>query len=195
MRIIGNPSRTNKDEKTPYSKHRETLRKDFNFRCGYCDVCEGTEGLDNFEIDHFRPIHKKAYPHLKDHYSNLVYSCKTCNRGKSSRWKEEYVDPCNQNYDDNFHRNIYGKIFPTTDNGKIMWKDLKFYLLKRKFCWQISQLIYLIHTLESLKKEYSLPENIFIELEGKYKELEIYLSKLILIKHCQTDPLYLLCQN
>ncbi|WP_115712807.1 HNH endonuclease [Legionella sainthelensi] len=61
------------------------LREEFQFACGYCHTREGEfGGVKNFEIDHYTPVSVAA--NLTNEYSNLIYSCRTCNRAKSDFW-------------------------------------------------------------------------------------------------------------
>lgn len=169
---------------------RVELRKDFNYSCGYCDCHESSEGAENFEIDHFKPKNKKAFPNLKNEYSNLVYSCKTCNRAKSSKWKDDtYVDPCDNTYCSNFQRNDRGKIFPNSNSGSEMWKDFKLYLLKRKYNWQLSQINNLLSELENLKEMGKISEEFLFELEKRYSELYYYLGVVDRVKKQSKKPI------
>jgi hypothetical protein len=58
--------------------HRRAIKEHFNCQCVYCGL---TYELDQLTLDHVRP---KAYggPNLT---SNLVPSCKECNRCKGSQ--------------------------------------------------------------------------------------------------------------
>lgn len=191
LRIVKNPTRSySGPELNNHRDYINFLRKDFNYRCGYCDVCEPTEGKENFEIDHFIPIAVK--PELKTKYSNLIYSCKTCNRSK--REKTIDLNPIENDYEEHFCRCQYGKILPITDVGEDTWKKLKFYLLKRKYSWQISKLIYLQQKLLRLKINLD-PNAIkeFEEFETSYNELMTYIGEIMIKKNTLLDdPEYIL---
>jgi HNH endonuclease len=86
-----------------YARYRACLRKDFSFRCAYCQSHETEIGsgraYGGFEIDHFRP--KIQFRALRTRYDNLFWSCAECNRAKGDTWpsREEiekeyrFVDP------------------------------------------------------------------------------------------------------
>ena len=69
--------RQNVVSKSDYKDYRQELREDFCCICGYCGKSEKIT-KNAFEIDHFMP--KSVAPELEKEYSNLVYSCYTCNR-------------------------------------------------------------------------------------------------------------------
>ncbi|NOT62619.1 MAG: HNH endonuclease [Acidobacteria bacterium] len=60
---------------------RDTVRRAYHFRCGYCGVHENEVGSE-LEIDHFCPLAAGG----SDELSNLVYCCSACNRHKSDYW-------------------------------------------------------------------------------------------------------------
>jgi hypothetical protein len=76
-----------------YIQFRERLRREFDYRCGYCGVAEtilaphGTEGTGLMAIDNFRPLSR--FPSLADTVENLVYCCRFCNRSKASWWSDD----------------------------------------------------------------------------------------------------------
>lgn len=59
--------------------YREPLRTLFRDKCAFCE--DKVDPLEGF-IDHFRPV--SAYPELAQQWSNLYYSCPTCNAYKGS---------------------------------------------------------------------------------------------------------------
>lgn len=64
---------------------RQYVREDFRATCGYCLLEEKwAAGLDNFELDHFRP--KSLFPQLAMNFYNLYWSCHVCNRVKHDQW-------------------------------------------------------------------------------------------------------------
>lgn len=133
-----------------YSEYRQDLRKDFVFRCGYCSKIEilTTTG---FEIDHFVPqtIDKSR----ECDYSNLVYSCFTCNRKKGAKWPTKsaqlcndgvigFVDPVSKEFDEHLGRNESGEIIYYSELGKYMVEDVfKFPFRPMKLIWKLSLLI------------------------------------------------------
>lgn len=62
-------------------QNRETIRRAYNYSCGYCGVRE-EEAASELEIDHFQP---RSEGGGKD-VANLVYCCTTCNRLKGNFW-------------------------------------------------------------------------------------------------------------
>lgn len=94
-----------------YTTYKQYLRKDFEYRCAYCDVHENEYGgLHNFHVDHFRPHSVPRFLNLKTSYTNLLYSCGVCNRHKSNDWPSDdplidghgYLDPCEHDYEHHF---------------------------------------------------------------------------------------------
>jgi hypothetical protein len=66
-----------------YADYREELRIDFWFSCAYCSITE-IEALGiGFQIDHYEPVDDR--PDLENEYTNLMYSCQTCNGHKNAR--------------------------------------------------------------------------------------------------------------
>jgi hypothetical protein len=64
-----------------YHKYQDVLRFDFCYACAYCSITEIEATGIGFEIDHYNP--KDNFPQLKSDYSNLMWSCRICNRYKS----------------------------------------------------------------------------------------------------------------
>jgi uncharacterized protein (TIGR02646 family) len=89
-----------------YRKYRPCLRLDFEFRCAYClsheaEVAPGAS-FGGFEIDHFKPAHRREFRSLRNRYSNLFWTCHACNRAKKGTWPSDaeqqagyrFLDPC-----------------------------------------------------------------------------------------------------
>ncbi|MBI3884268.1 MAG: HNH endonuclease [Opitutae bacterium] len=86
-----------------YGRFRAEISEDCQYRCVYCDTHQtDIGGSPTMELDHLRPESKFA--RLADDPSNLVYSCRSCNRLKRDDWpageheccwvdKEGYVHP------------------------------------------------------------------------------------------------------
>ena len=71
--------------KTEYQQHKPTLRKQFSYRCAYCETRESElGGSRSFGIDHYKP--KNKFPHLINVLDNLLYVCNECNSYKGSYW-------------------------------------------------------------------------------------------------------------
>lgn len=68
-------------QKKDYHKYQDVLRFDFYYACAYCSITEIEATGIGFEIDHYFP--KEKFPSLKSDYSNLMWSCRICNRYKS----------------------------------------------------------------------------------------------------------------
>ncbi|EIM35490.1 hypothetical protein PGS1_14166, partial [Enterobacter cloacae subsp. cloacae GS1] len=96
-----------------------------------------------FHIDHFAP--KSKFKHLENEYSNLVYSCPTCNIAKSNDWcgptenerifnNVGYIEPCDEVYATSFYRDSSGKIKYQEGNlaAKYMYHKLKFGLKRHE---------------------------------------------------------------
>ncbi|AWN64921.1 HNH endonuclease [Lactococcus lactis subsp. lactis] len=162
-----------------YKKYRNYLREDFHRRCGYCSKPESltTKG---FEIDHFVPI--KIDENRKTLYDNLVYSCFTCNRKKSSKWPTEdanvlnngevgFVDPASNDYELHLGRKATGEIEYYTPVGQYMSESVfKFNVRPIKIIWKLDSLI---------EKQDKLSEKIST---GNFSEKEA----LLLAKICCT---------
>lgn len=157
MRIHGSAKitrHTNIDDRR-YEQYENELREDFHHMCGYCGKSEAVT-KKGFEIDHFVP--QRLDKTLRDVYSNLVYSCFTCNRKKGKKWPTEdpglhndgqigFVDPGCDDYDNHLGRDDQGKIIAYTPLGEYMseqvfkfgerptdtiWKAMKILELKQK---------------------------------------------------------------
>ncbi len=140
--------RTNPKTVIDYHKHKEDLREDFNFRCGYCDDHDYFR-LTEYQIDHFVPRTQLVNIKLAD-YFNLVYACRSCNRAKWNKWptgnerisnngKEGFIDPCDAEYDKQFSRNKRGEIVPETPLGRWMWIALNLGNPVHSVIWKLEQ--------------------------------------------------------
>ena len=92
-----------------YTKYKPLLRKDFYYRCAYCQHHERTIGqVASMSVDHFRP--KSLFPHLRVEYTNLYYCCGECNTYKNNKWPSQeqldeghcFVDVCAHEWNDHF---------------------------------------------------------------------------------------------
>lgn len=135
--------------KKNYQSYRTDLAADFHHRCGYCDVRDIYSKM-SFEIDHFVP--KGMDKDIADNdYSNLVYSCRSCNNAKRRKWPSNnpklpndthvgWVDPCSSDYEKHLGRDDMGYIVPLTEVGTWMHKNLKLGQSKHQVLWNIEQL-------------------------------------------------------
>ena len=79
-------------------------------------------------------------------YSNLVYSCRSCNNAKRKKW------PTGKE-----HIHNDGKIIPVTPLGKWMYDELKLHKRQHQILWNIEQLD---ETLKALKPFIDFPESL-----------------------------------
>lgn len=149
-----NPKRTyDGPRKRNYRQYRTRLREDFNRRCGYSDVSEHfLFDTSLFHIDHFRPKAQSKFPHLETEYTNLVYCSCYVNRCKKDDWHGDdkisfvedkgYLDPCEVDYNEHFHRNDKGEILPNEESpvAKYMYKRLKLYLKRYGIFWTLERI-------------------------------------------------------
>lgn len=74
-----------------YESYRDWLRDEFEFRCVYCLHREQWYGrATTFHIDHHIPV--VDAPQLTLEYTNLLYTCATCNTAKNDT--RDLPDPC-----------------------------------------------------------------------------------------------------
>lgn len=170
-----------------YREHKNSLKADYKNRCGYCGDVDQWRFIW-FEIDHFVP--QKFLVNLKDtDYSNLVYSCRSCNNSKRAKWPTEnenihhsndkgFIDPCDEDYNKQFERDDIGRIFPRSKLGQWKYNALKLYKPQHEIIWNIEQLQLLI---TEIKEELKLsPSNMDLKdrLIVTYEKFEDYLTKL-----------------
>ncbi len=133
---------------TSYHEFKPFLREDFHERCGYCgdhDFFRDTF----YEIDHFVP--RTLAPEREKDYSNLVYSCRTCNNSKRKKWPtkmvdkpnngtEGWIDPCDNEYFKQFERLSDGSIKSRSILGQWMWTELSLGNPIHRLKWSLEQL-------------------------------------------------------
>jgi hypothetical protein len=97
------------NKRNGYQGFRKPVREDFRSTCAYCLLEEKwAAGVENFEIDHFRPQSK--FPNLSMNFYNLYWACHVCNRTKGIQWPAPklrgveitFVDLCAESFDDHF---------------------------------------------------------------------------------------------
>lgn len=151
-----------------YQDHKPNLRIDFNKECGYCGSHDRWRDT-YFEVDHFIPkdFFEKNSNIKETDYFNLVYSCRKCNNSKRAKWPSQsetifndgkigFIDPCDTEYDNLFHRNRKGQIVCNSDLARWIYKELKFGERERQLelIWNLNRLRVLIMNLETeLKKK------------------------------------------
>lgn len=173
-----NPKRTKQITLSKYTLYKAALSKDFFCCCGYCGTHHVYYGSGKcFHIDHFAP--KSKFKNLENDYSNLVYSCPTCNIAKSNDWcgsnENEltsngigYIDPCDDHYSKAFYRDSSGKIRYEDGNlpAKYMYNKLKFGLKRHEIFWLAEYFYELVPRLS--KKLQDIPVNDPLHEELKY---------------------------
>lgn len=94
------------------------LRDEFAFRCVYCLIREVWYPA-SFHIDHFLPT---VYnPELELEYSNLIYSCASCNARKQDLL---LPDPTKVLLDQNLHVLSDGTLEPLTSETRLLVRRL-----------------------------------------------------------------------
>ena len=158
-----------RDIKTAVKSHRDhkpNLRIDFKERCGYCN-CSDAWKLTYYEVDHFIP---EAILTIKSNtdYSNLVYSCRSCNNAKRKKWPsgdenvpnsndEGWIEPCDDNYKEQFSRTNTGEIRYETPLGKWMFYALKLNKPQHQIIFNLEELRTAITELENLNMTINNP--------------------------------------
>ncbi len=190
MRIHGEVNitrRTQVDHESDYHKYEGALSEDFGHICGYCGKSEMVT-RKGFEIDHFVPV--RIASDRETDYSNLVYSCFTCNRKKSRKWPTEdkdmnhngkvgFIDPATTQYDEHLGRTELGDIVGLTDVGIYMCdKGFKFSVRPIREIWTCTKILEkqtaLEKRLESMTPEESRE---YIVINQQIKELYSILFK------------------
>ena len=150
--------RRNPTTVTNYQDYKSELREDFQERCGYCNDWDYFR-MTYYEVDHFVPRHLLKTIKITD-YSNLVYSCRSCNNTKRAKWptgNEQkhndgtvgFMDPCCDGYAEQFVRNDDGSIAPRTKLGQWMFKALNLSNPSHRIIWQLTALRFKISELQA----------------------------------------------
>ena len=169
-----------------YHEYKPLLREDFHERCGYCGDHEFFR--DTFyEIDHFVP--KKLAPEREKDYSNLIYSCRTCNNSKRAKWptkladkpnngNEGWIDPCNIEYSKQFERLSDGSVKSKTGLGLWMWRELSLGNPIHRLKWSLEQLRVELNRAVSLNISDVEEGKQIMTLFSRYMKLEEQLKGL-----------------
>lgn len=135
-------------QRKQYRGYKADLKEDFHNICGYCgknfDII-----TSEVQIDHIVP--KKKYPGLEHEYTNLVYSCRVCNRNKSDDWPLDrsdihndgtngYIDPASTDYDLALERDVGGNIVAKNPVGMYMHDKLNFGFRRLDICWVLEKI-------------------------------------------------------
>lgn len=185
-RVHGNKKllrRTDIVPKKNYREYEKDLRKDFQDTCGYCGKIVEVSKSD-FEIDHFIP--KSLAKNKINDYSNLVYSCKQCNRKKSNKWPtqdvnlshneiEGFVDPVLDEYDEHLERTVEGDIIGRTELGNYMVSAFSFDKRPMREIWRLINLSLerdrLLKADSSDFESFKCWQNIALEIEDLLKKM------------------------
>lgn len=164
------------------SKYKTFLREDFKQRCGYCgDHDFFRESF--YEVDHFVPI-TQLKTISKTDYTNLVYSCRSCNNFKRSKWptqnehihndgKKGFIDPCDLEYPNQFTRLSDGSIYPKTELGSWMWSALNLANPVHRIKWKLEEIKNIIKILRNIVDDTSIDDlKIINEMYSVYMDLE-----------------------
>ena len=96
---------------------RETLRRQYQFRCGYCGTSEVDVGAE-LEVDHYQPRSTGG----SDNFFNLVYCCPACNRFKGNYWNPysplRILHPRRDNPAEHLQESKDGLLIPLTETGR-----------------------------------------------------------------------------
>lgn len=163
-----------------HRNHKADLKIDFHSRCGYCDSPDSWK-ITYYEIDHFIP-EKILTIKTRTDYSNLVYSCRSCNNAKRKQWptndenipnanNEGFVDPCDDSYNSHFKRQTSGEIKYITKLGKWMYFAMKLHKPQHQILWNIEALREMIKEIEKLNNKLnSHPEvqNLLLETYRRF---------------------------
>lgn len=172
------PQRTYTGHKyASYRSYKKFLVKDFKNKCGYTNCYDAWfGGVKTFQIDHFKA--KSLYPLLETEYSNLVYCCSYVNRAKSNL-DTPMLDPCDDDYNEYFYRNLDGAIQPIdgSDIASRMYKDLKLYLIRYSLIWRLERLEESMLKLKILIRATKSQDaiDLMAEVSMKYDDYKRYL--------------------
>lgn len=175
------PARTCTKVYTNYRKYKPYLRNDFKEKCGYVNCSDfWFGGSRTFHVDHFKP--KSKFPELETTYSNLVYCCSYVNILKTDD-ENEYLDPCEVDYNQHFERDNDGNIFPKLKSPKAnyMYGKLKLYLRRYQVIWMLDELGEKIYELgEIIEANAKVSKDIidtYTELNLKFHKYRRFLSQ------------------
>lgn len=175
------PKRTCVKTYANYRSFKPYLRTDFKMKCGYTDCSDfWFGGSKTFHIDHFKP--KSKFPKLETSYSNLVYCCSYVNILKSDD-ENEYLDPCNVNYNEHFERDNDGNIFAKKESATAVYmhKTLKMFLKRYQIIWMLDKLIEKIDLLgDVIEKNPNISDDIrneYVNLNLEFHKYRKFLSK------------------
>lgn len=182
------PVRTCEKVYACYRSYKKYLKEDFNSRCGYCDGRDKFNGgFKVYHIDHFAP--QKKFPDLECSYSNLIYSCPSCNLAKGDHWvsdsseqsvldEEGFVDPCDSLYEELFARNENGEVYPKNKLGEYIHRKLRLGLKRHSVVWTLDRLDKIIAQVELLLAEEE-KEDLSSGLLNLYRSYKHYMDYMM----------------
>jgi hypothetical protein len=167
-----------------HQEHKSDLKVDFRSYCGYCH-CHDRYRDAFFEVDHFIPqdfIKLSGKISLTD-YVNLVYSCRSCNNAKRSKWPsqnetifhfndEGFIDPCDDDYSKQFYRCGRGRIYPKTQLGLWMYYAFKFHIREREIelVWQLERLHNALQLLKKKQDKHAINSVMWTSIQNQLKD-------------------------
>lgn len=173
------PCRTCVKAYANYRSYKPFLAQDFFHKCGYTDCSDfWFGGINNFHIDHFIPWKKyPRNPSLKTNYQNLVYCCSYVNILKSDDIGN-YIDPCNEDYNNHFERNKFGTIIPITVDAVYMHKKMRMYLSRYRIIWMLDKIEEKMSRLRLIieKTGNTKAKDLYIDLSFEYDNYKKYLK-------------------
>lgn len=185
----GNKWITNKTNK----KH---LAVDFNHRCAYCDDWDYFNGeYRAYHVEHFAP--KEKFPELKYTYTNLLYACPYCNGSKSDKWPSSdanvnvvgdvgFLDPCEDDYYKNLHRNSDGSIGYDTPLGEYIYSELSLGLKRHKYIFRITELYELLKLLKEKISKWEADGRDVTRLKKYFNEANEFFFDEIVMREMNT---------
>lgn len=150
-----------------YKYYRDTLRIDFNERCGYCNDSD-LNFKRSFVIDHFVPQNPSGFSHTiaPNYYYNLIYACSFCNGKKSNTWATGdaakhndgsvgFIMPTKKAYGNLFERAVDGTITVKNNSplGKYIHNELNLGWILHSLNWKFGKILQQEKTLENIYKK------------------------------------------
>lgn len=170
------PKRTCNKSLSDYHAYKPYLEVDFCKKCGYTGCSQmWFGGKRTFQIDHLKPESK--YPDLINVYSNLVYCCSYVNRAKWDDDSPNYIDPCDETYDDHFERDGNGFIVGKTRQGKYMVKHMHLDLFRYAIIWNLDRLHERIKKLRSIENPSQEVKDLKLEVLEEFHKYFEYLEE------------------
>jgi hypothetical protein len=158
---------------------RESLRRRFDFRCGYCGVSETDAGAEH-TVDHFQPRSRDGV----DEPGNWVYCCFTCNNNKSNVWSpdspQRILHPLNDNPTEHVTEQPDGTLVGLTETGRFHIEQLELnrppliaHRLSRRREEQLSQTLEeSLRQQEKLRRRVEALEQAVAEAERRLRSLQ-----------------------